>query len=388
VALAVLAALAVAVAMVARDRGSGEESALPAPEDLPAEPTSFLARLIPRSEAVRAARVARRLPVERKVGQLFLVGFSGQGPDPSVFRLLRRVDLGGIVIVQGNYAGPGPLGQLARRTAVTARRAKHLRPWVLAPQEGGEENAFPGLPPADVPADLPSARAAAAQARAAARSLRSVGVSGVLAPVVDVGLEQDPALGARVYSDDPQEVAAFAAGTVTAYSRARVFSAVKHFPGLGSASQATDQGPATVGLSPEELRQRDLAPFRAAFRARVPGVVLSHALYSLDDFTSPGSLSRTIATELLRDRLGFRGVAITDDLADPAITALFSVPQAAVRAVEAGADMIFISGPASDQRRAYATVLRAVRRGQISRRRLDEAVIRIIAAKRRFGLVR
>jgi beta-N-acetylhexosaminidase len=108
----------------------------------------------------------------------------------------------------------------------------------------------------------------------------------------------------------------------------------------------------------------------------------------MNDFTLPGSLSKVVATSLLRRELGFEGVAVTDDLADPAITTGYSVPDAAVNAIRAGADVLFISGPAGDQQAAYATVLRAVRRGQIPRRRLDEAIGRILVAKQNYGLIR
>ena len=115
---------------------------------------------------------------------------------------------------------------------------------------------------------------------------------------------------------------------------------------------------------------------------------MSHGLYALDDFVVPGSLSKKVATGLLRGELRFRGIAITDDLSDPPITALGSVPDAAVQAVNAGADMVYISGPAGDQQAAYVAVLRAARRGEISRKRLDEALVRILAVKRDYGLIR
>ena len=105
-------------------------------------------------------------------------------------------------------------------------------------------------------------------------------------------------------------------------------------------------------------------PFRAAIEAGAPAVLLSHGLYAADDFVVPGSLSRRITTDLLRDELKFKGVAITDDLADPPITALGTVPDAAVKAVRAGADMLYVSGPAGDQQAAYVAVLRAVRSGR------------------------
>ena len=119
----------------------------------------------------------------------------------------------------------------------------------------------------------------------------------------------------------------------------------------------------------------------------MPAVVLSHAFYATDDFSVPGSLSSKIATDLLRRREHFSGMAITDDLADPPIASVSSVPDAAVQALRAGADLLYISGPASDQRAAYVAVLRAVRTGKISRARLDEAVLRILDAKRNYGLI-
>jgi len=361
--------------------------------------TSFLAKLIPPSkEEIDAPKepgvprsvseLVRRLPVEQKVAQLFLLGFRGDDLDAAVFRQLRRLDLGGIVIGPENYTDPQQATSLAGEAAAIARNEKHVPPWVMAVQEGGPFNAFFDLPPATAASRLPDAPQAAREARQAGRALRPLGIRGLLAPVVDVGIAQEAALAPRTFSDDPERVAAYAEAVVGAYRRAKLFSAVKHFPGLGSASQSTEEGPANVGLSLEELAKRDLVPFRAAIEGGAPGVVLSNGLYATDDFVVPGSLSRKVTTDLLRGRLGFEGIAITDDLADPSITALGSVPDAAVRAVKAGADMLQISGPAGDQQAAYVAVLRAVRSGEVPRRRLDEAVVRILSGKRDYGLIR
>jgi beta-N-acetylhexosaminidase len=398
-ALAVLAAVsAIAGAQVGRRVGGAGQGIPEASHGNPGQRVSFLAKIIPPEPerqsipGPRAPRsisdLARRLPLERKVAQLFLVGFGGRNLRSVVFRQFRRLDLGGILIDRGNYPGLQALGALAGEAGAIARHQGHVPPWVIAPQRGGELNALPDLPPAQAPGDLPSARVGAAQAAQSGKTLRAIGITGVLAPSADVGLAEDPSLGAEVFSDDPREVAGFAAGAVAAYRRARELSVVGHFPGLGAASQATEEGPAEVGLSLSDLRRRDLVPFRAAFRARAPAVLLSHALYSMDDFTTPGSLSYRVATDLLRHRLHFRGLAITDDLADPAISAQSSVPDAAVKALRAGADMLYISGPSGDQQAAYVAVLRAVRSGEVSKRRLDEAVLRILVTKHRYGLIR
>jgi beta-N-acetylhexosaminidase len=165
-------------------------------------------------------------------------------------------------------------------------------------------------------------------------------------------------------------------------------AAAKHFPGIGSGSQPTEEGPSTVGFSLEELRERDLVPFRAAIRAGVPAIVVGHAVYPLDDFVRPASLSPTITNDLLRGELGFNGAAIADDLASPAITATRRIPQSAVDALNAGADMMILSGLPSDQDAAYRAVLRAVRGGDISERRLNEAVRRSLVVRRELGFIR
>ncbi len=400
--LAIVAALLLGVlALVVSGQGGDDGPSVPeAGAQRTAERrTSFLARLIPppgesRKKAAQGgvprsvSDLIKRLPLDRKAAQLFLFGFQGKDLNAAVFRQMRRLDLGGIVVDAANYSDPQQLGSLAGEATVIAQQEKHVPPWVMGSQEGGNFNVFHDLPPANVASDLPSVAQAVAEADEAGATLKPLGISGILAPVLDVGLAADPAVGPRAYSDEPAKVAEYARGVIGAYRRKRLFAAVKHFPGLGTASQSTEDGPANVGQSLAELRKRDLVPFRAAIAAGAAGVVLSHGLYDLDDFVTPGSLSKKVTTELLKRELGFKGIAITDDLADPPITALGSVPDAAVEAVNAGADMIYISGPAGDQQAAYVAVLRAARKGEISRKRLDDALLRILTVKRDYGLIR
>jgi beta-N-acetylhexosaminidase len=406
-ALALLVVLAVAAGaagvVVGAGHGDGDESGSGVPSagrEAPKEHISFLAKIVPpparsqrggRGSPVpkSVADLARRLPTERKVAQLFVLGFQGTDTTAEIFARLGRLDLGGIVLAAANYVDVGQLGTLAGQAAAVAGESHHVPPWVFASQEGGELNSFPDLPPSTAPADLPSAREAESEARESAASLLALGVNAVLGPVVDVGSsETGSALGSRVYSDNPDEVATYADATVRAYRAEHVFSAAAHFPGLGATDQSTQDGPATVGLGLDELRERDFNPFKAAIDAGVPGVLIGSALYAFNDFTVPASLSRQVDSGLLRRELHFKGVAMTDDLADPAITTLHTIPDAAVQALRAGADMLYISGTAGEQQAAYVSVLRAVQRGRVPRRRLDEAVGRILLAKQDYGLIR
>ena len=364
----------------------------------PRERTSFLARMIPpepeRPPAGAAARaprtvaeLVRRLPLERKVAQVFVWGLAGRDLTDPVYERVRELGLGGILLRGENYASPGQLAAMAGEAGVVARRAGQVPPLVYASQEGAEYSSFPDLPPEGAPADYPSAQAAAQAAGEAADALRALGITAVLGPVLDVGPADTGALGARAFSDDPEAVASYGRAALAEYAEAGVLAAPKHFPGIGAANQDTAQGPASVGLTVGELAERDLVPFAAAIRAGADAITLGHGLYATDDFVTPASLSPEIVGGLLRGRLRFRGLAVTDDLASPAITAVMSIPDAAVAALRAGADQLLVSGPLGEQEAAYTAVLNAVRRGEVPRRRLDEAVTRVLVAKRDLGLI-
>ncbi len=390
VAVLALAAAGAALAVVLSDGGEPRPASEIGSADLRerrAAPTDRTPRRRP--PAVRAVvSLAAGMPVERKVAQLFLLGFPGQDLTAPIFQRLRAQDLGGIAVDRPNYSSGDQLAALAGEAAVIARQEGHVAPWVMAPQEGGEFNAFPDLPPRTAAAELRSAASAFKEARLAATTLRALGINGVLAPVADVAPPEGIALGARAYSDDPRDVASYVTATVDAYRAARVLTAPGHFPGLGSGTEDTRFGPSQVSASLDQLSVRDLVPFRAAIRAGAPAILIGHGLYVTDDFVTPATLSRAIVTGLLRDELGFEGIAMTDDLADPPITALTSIPSAAVRAVQAGADLLYISGPPAEQQAAYDAVLRAARRGDITKRRLANAVLRNLSVKHDYGLVK
>ena len=195
------------------------------------------------------------------------------------------------------------------------------------------------------------------------------------------------ALDERAFSDDPERVADFAGAVVRAYGEQDVMAVPKHFPGLGAAGQAPEDGPTPIGLTVPELRERDIVAFEAAFDAGAHAVLIGHGSYTTDDFVTPASLSKTIATNILRDELKFGGVSITDDLASPAVTAISSIPDAAVDALKAGVDLVWISGPRGDQEAAMNAVLNAVRSGDITRERIDQALLRSLTAKQALGLI-
>ena len=183
----------------------------------------------------------------------------------------------------------------------------------------------------------------------------------------------------RAFAGDGATVGRLVRANLRGYDGTGVLPTVKHFPGLGAATTNTDFGRATVS----RLGATDLAPFRAAIAADVPLVMSSHALYPQLDGRRIASQSRTIMHGLLRERLGFRGVAITDSLEAKAVVTRSSTPTAAARSLAAGNDLLLTTG-----RGSYIHVRRRLvaeaRRSPAFRARLREALGRVEALRARL----
>ena len=276
--LVIAAAVVSAVKRVTRDSSSSSTVQQPAAIATTGGPGqhSFLATRGAGAVLRRAAaplapssvtKLEQRMSIERKVAQLFLVGFSGTGTGAPVFGDLAQLDLGGLVFQSGNYTGPQQLAGLTAFATQVSRRHGHVPPWLLTIQDGGKFSALRGLPPADSPGDLASVTQARSEATRPPRSLHALGINGVLGPDLDVDTDSGGPYTDVAYSSDPNEVGAFGVATVRAFERQKMLTVVKHFPGLGAATQSTDDGAAKVGLPLDALATRDLVPFKAALDA-------------------------------------------------------------------------------------------------------------------------
>jgi beta-N-acetylhexosaminidase len=207
----------------------------------------------------------------------------------------------------------------------------------------------------------------------------------VLGPPLDVGIAGATGEG-RALGDDPRTVARRARAALRRLAKAGTLAAPGHLPGQGTASGDPDAQTATVGLSLDELRARDLVPFRA-LAPRVPALQLSNAVYAAYDGVTPATLLPQVARTLARGELGFRGALVSGNLGSAADVLGISEARAAVEALQAGDDLLLVpdrgAGPA-----AHAAIVSAVKAHKLSRRRLDEACSRVLALKRRAKIVR
>ena len=298
-----------------------------------------------------------------KVDQVLVVGFDDPGQAEAE---LHKAQLGGVLVTSRNWPSASAGKALTAKLRAAGSGRRRVGPLIAVQQEGGDYRSLADLPPSESELEIgetfdPSA--AQAWALEAGKSLEKHGFDLNLAPVADVATLDSP-VADRAFGDDPRAVAELTAAAVRGCEESGIACAVSHFPGLGGASQDTAVGPATVGLDQAALRARDLPPFRAAIEAKVPAVVLSLAFYAAYDPVTPGALAPAIADDLLRDRLGFKGVAITDDLSSGAIAAGQGAPEAAPSALAAGADLIVVSDPA-DAKHTRAALLQAARSGAV-----------------------
>lgn len=333
-----------------------------------------------------ATHVNVALPVARAVAQLFVVGFAGTGPNAPIVGRLRERDWGGVVVGAANYQDPGQLRQLVDRIAAAARAARHTPPLLGARQAGDSASAFAGLAPASEAQLGAGGHPAAVQDQAiqAARVLRALHLNMNLAPDGDLGY-QGTAIAARAFSADATIAARLTLAALRGYRQGGVIPVLGHFPGEGAASSDPQESAASVGLTSRELRARDEMPFAAAL-SDAPIMQMSDAVFAGLDGAQPATLSPAVIG-LLRDGLHYRGLVMSGDLSAATAATGGNVGQAAVSALQAGADLLYVSGGTADSEEAYGAVLGALRQGQLSERQLALAVARILALKRAYGLL-
>jgi beta-N-acetylhexosaminidase len=318
------------------------------------------------------------LPLRVQVGQLIVSSFDGARLPEYLRRRLRRDETAGVILFGRNVASRASLKRLLRRT----QRAADRSALVMTDQEGGPIRILRFAGPVQAQPDQGSAGRVRRLARRAAGQLRGVGVNVVLTPVAD--LPVGPIMRPRAFAGSSGAVAARVRGSVRGWRGGRVAATAKHFPGLGAASLNTDRHRVTIGLSRRRL-ERHLRPFRSAIAVGAPLIMASHAVYPAYDRRRIASQSRALLTRLLRRRLGYDGVIITDSIEAKAVVTRTSVAAAAERSIAAGADLVLATGSAT-WKLVYPRLLRKARRSAAFRKRVEESAARVLRLKRRLRL--
>jgi beta-N-acetylhexosaminidase len=314
--------------------------------------------------------------MRRHVGRLAIVGFSGASAPVELGDIARRFDLGGVIYFARNVVEPLQVRELSREIAALAQAWPF---WISVDQEGGRvarlKRPFTEWPPMQTLGRSGDEALARRFALALSAELRAVGVTLDYAPVLDVHTNpKNPVIGDRALSDKAEDVARLGCVIIEALQGQGIAACGKHFPGHGDTSVDSHHDLPVVDYGPDRLDAIELVPFRAAVAAGVAAIMTAHVLLPAFDETRPASLASSVITGLLKQKMGYQGVVMSDDLGMKAVAATTPLPEATIAAIEAGCDVVLLCNSTPDaQVEALESVIGAMESGRLSVARIEDA---------------
>lgn len=331
------------------------------------------------------------MTLREKIGQMMMVGFPGTAVPPEFETFLRQYKVGNVILFSRNIESAAQTKELCGRLQQIVREATGRPAIISVDQEGGGVSRMcpdgTNVPGAMAEAATGDPRNAYAAGRLTGRELRAMGIRLDLAPVMDVNRNPDnPIIGVRSYGEKAETVAQFGIQMMKGLQAGGVLAMLKHFPGHGDTSVDSHLGLPVVERTLEELEKCELIPFARAIAAGADGVMTSHILFpNIEPEHVPATMSRRILTGVLRERLGFKGILMTDCLEMNAIKDYYGTAKGALAAVAAGADIVCISHHSALAEEASRLIESAVREGRLSEAVLDRAVERIAPYRSRVN---
>lgn len=322
--------------------------------------------------------------VRQQAGQLFIIGFETNSFEPDVESMLKELQPAGVILFARNMTSP----QQTHGLLATCRKSISTPPFLCVDMEGGTVDRLKKImPPA------PSAASVFASGKKSWFTLhgkligaecRALGFNVDFAPALDLAFAASRAvLGSRVVSSDPLQAATYARAFLQGLHSTGILGCGKHFPGLGEGTLDTHNELAVIQKSEKDLWEQDLLPYRQLHR-KLPFVMVGHATYpAVTGNKVPASISYQWITEILRNKIGYRGLVISDDLEMGAVLAAGSIEHAAVQAIRAGADLVLVCRHAEMVRRAYQALVQEAEQDPAFARLVAQAAQRVLRFKKR-----
>lgn len=328
------------------------------------------------------------MTVKQMLGQKLIFGFYGTALPEDFKQLIREYKIGNVILFLRNISSADQLRRLCAEIQALILEVTGLPAFIVIDQEGGMVSRLPADAVTVPGAMTISATEEPDNARIAAeitiRQLRGLGVNFNMAPVLDVNTNPaNPVIGVRSIGDDPQRVADFGVAAVRAYADSGVYCCGKHFPGHGDTSVDSHLGLPRIEKTIEELEQAELIPFRRCIEAGIPAIMSSHILFpNIEKKIVPGTMSRTIITDILKKRLGFQGLVFSDCLEMAAIQKYYGTTKGTVAAFKAGVDLAELSSTITLMRETAQAVNEAAERGEFDMEEIRQSVENILAVKK------
>jgi beta-N-acetylhexosaminidase len=331
------------------------------------------------------------LPLEQKIGQLFFIGLSGAEVDDSARELLQEISPGGVCLFARNIRESAQ----TRKLLDDVREYSTITPFLSLDQEGGLvdrlRRVVEPMPSVNL---LKTVEEVKTLAKISAEIVRILGFNMNFAPVVDV-INEDRAkfvngLFSRTFGNSKEDVFEFAKVYLETLQENGIIGSIKHFPGLGATEVDSHEELPCVNSKSEEFESLDIYPYKEFFKTdEVHAVMIAHAAFPKLDLQErdqngkllPSSLSFNFTTKLLRERLGFDGLALTDDMEMGAILKNYGIGEACKMAINAGQDQLLICNDANAIRAGFSAVFDAVKSGEIAESRINKSLQRISVVK-------
>lgn len=321
--------------------------------------------------------------LQQAVGQLLLVGFPGDAPQPPehIRQCLAEGSIGGVILFRRNVRDIDQVVQLNQALHQAASSAI-LPPFIAVDQEGGRvvrlRDPLTKIPPMRAVGQTRSQDLIAKVSEVIATEIGAVGFNLNFAPVLDVDTNPlNPVIGDRAFSDDPERVAQAAGAFLVGHLMSGVIPCGKHFPGHGDTLVDSHLGLPVVNHDEKRLNAIELHPFRRATKAEFPMLMTAHILLPALDPDYPATLSKPIIHDLLRKKIGYQGVVITDCLEMTAVAENFEIEEMVERSLHAGVDIFLICHTEDRWRRAFNHLCKLAETDQEAHRRIFESAERV-----------
>ena len=327
------------------------------------------------------------MTLREKIGQMIIVGFDAYEVNDHIITAVKKGKIGNIIIFSRNIKSIDQLYKLNKDLYKLVKENTGLIPLVSIDQEGGmvtritqEATFLPGNMTIGATKNL---KYAYEIGQIAGRELGALGINMNLGPVLDVNNNpSNPVIGVRSYSDDPILVYNLGMEYIKGLQDTGVIATAKNFPEHGDATSDSHYSQTTIAHSSDRLNSIELVPFKAAIHHKIKAIMSAHVLFpAYEPQPLPATLSKNVLTDLLKDKLKFEGLVVTDCMEMKAIDDYFGIEKGAVLAVQAGANLLCISHTLDKQLKAVDAIENAVMVGEISESVINNAVLKIIQAK-------
>ncbi len=319
-------------------------------------------------------------------GQKIMAGFDGTFLNDDLRFLIKDIKIGGIILFSRNIESPEQIRELTASARAFAKECGQPGLFIAIEQEGGKVarlkppfTVFDGAPYIKTRQDAENF------ANITAKELLSVGINMNMAPVLDVApKDMESIMGPRSFGCDPAHVAHMGKIIIEIFRKKGLIAVCKHFPGIGRTIIDSHVDLPYMEKDLEEIKSFELPPFIDAIRKGVPGVMLSHIAYTKIDKKWPASLSRIIAKELLREKSGFKGITITDDLDMGAINKYFDIKTIGKRILKAHIDIALICHKGPNAEYIFSFFSDRAKNDRVSEKIIKDSAKRILAIKKSY----